>query len=214
MGTRERKQLEKRLRQEDILRAAEKLFFDRGIKLTTMDDVAKAAEYSKRTVYCYFKSKEQMVHALVLRALKILNERIRAVMTVPPATALDTILELCKAFVDYASCYPDYFRMLSFYEQWELDPKERDEYKEACLVEGRRIFELMVDVLRRGQRDGSIRRQADTAGTALVLYAHVMGVANLLINRKKYSAAVQPRTAREVTSTMTDFVVRALRGKA
>lgn len=214
MGARERKQQEKQLRQDDILRVAEKLFFSKGIALTTMDDVARAAEYSKRTVYCYFKSKEQMVHAVVLRALKTLNVQVQAVMAAPQGTALETILKLCDAFLDYASRYPKYFNILSLYEQWEMDPDDQDGIKEASLAEGRRLFDLLVHLLRQGQRDGSIRRQGDAVGTAYMMYAYVMGMARLLVNREKYSATIHRKTARELNSAMHDFVSRALRGKA
>ena len=60
MGSSERKEKEKEIRRKDILDAAERIFFTKGYRSATMDDVAKEAEYSKRTVYVYFSSKEQI----------------------------------------------------------------------------------------------------------------------------------------------------------
>ena len=58
MGITERKEREKLQRREDILNAAERVFFSKGHKNSTMDDVAEEAELSKGTLYLYFKSKE------------------------------------------------------------------------------------------------------------------------------------------------------------
>ena len=40
-----------------ILAAAERLFAEKGTEKTTMDDIAREAEYSKATLYVYFQSK-------------------------------------------------------------------------------------------------------------------------------------------------------------
>ncbi|MDD3570510.1 MAG: TetR/AcrR family transcriptional regulator [Lachnospiraceae bacterium] len=48
-----------------ILETAEKLFLEKGIKQTTMDDISKAADYSKSTIYVYFKSKEEIYNHII-----------------------------------------------------------------------------------------------------------------------------------------------------
>lgn len=44
-----------------ILAAAERLFAEKGTEKTTMDDIAREAEYSKATLYVYFQSKEEII---------------------------------------------------------------------------------------------------------------------------------------------------------
>ncbi|ATE55675.1 TetR/AcrR family transcriptional regulator [Actinosynnema pretiosum] len=48
---------------ERILAAAVRLFDERGITATTMEDVAEAAPVSKRTLYAHFPTKEDLVLA-------------------------------------------------------------------------------------------------------------------------------------------------------
>ena len=43
-----------------LLSAARQLFFKRGYIGTTVEQVAKAAGFSKRTVYLYFKNKDEL----------------------------------------------------------------------------------------------------------------------------------------------------------
>lgn len=51
---------------EKILKGAEELFFKYGIKNITMDDIARHLGMSKKTLYQYFKDKDEMVHSLIL----------------------------------------------------------------------------------------------------------------------------------------------------
>src|SRR5581483_4208499 len=57
-GLRETK---KRRTRETIAQAAADLFHERGFAAVTVDDVARAADVSRQTVFNYFPSKEQML---------------------------------------------------------------------------------------------------------------------------------------------------------
>jgi AcrR family transcriptional regulator len=50
-----------------ILDAAEQLFFSKGINATALEDVADAARVSKRTLYAYFDSKDDLARAYLSR---------------------------------------------------------------------------------------------------------------------------------------------------
>ena len=55
-----RKEKEKQLREQYIVDIAEKLFLEKGIDDTTMNDIAKNCQLSKTTVYTLFKSKDEL----------------------------------------------------------------------------------------------------------------------------------------------------------
>ena len=63
-----------------ILAAAERLFAEKGIEKTTMDDIAREAEYSKATLYVYFQSKEEITQAILLNSMAILHRRLHAAL--------------------------------------------------------------------------------------------------------------------------------------
>ncbi|MFY8300921.1 TetR/AcrR family transcriptional regulator [Pseudoalteromonas sp. SS15] len=50
-----------------ILAAAEQLFYEQGVDATSMDDIAKLAKVSKRTVYNHFDTKDQLFHAILFK---------------------------------------------------------------------------------------------------------------------------------------------------
>ncbi len=62
-----RKERDRLVRESDFLDSAESLFAEMGFYETSMEDVAKRAEYATGTIYRYFESKEALYHALLLR---------------------------------------------------------------------------------------------------------------------------------------------------
>ncbi len=69
-----RKKEPRSVHREKIASAASVLFMDKGIVATSMDDIAKAAGYSKATLYVYFENKEEIVGILVLDSMKKLYQ--------------------------------------------------------------------------------------------------------------------------------------------
>ena len=60
-----RKEIDRALKKEEILRAALKLFLEKGIRETKLEEIAESVYLTKPTIYYYFKSKEDIVDALI-----------------------------------------------------------------------------------------------------------------------------------------------------
>ena len=59
---------------ELLIKVARRLFAQQGIGNITMNDIAKAASKSRRTVYTYFQSKEELLEASIeMEVMKISN---------------------------------------------------------------------------------------------------------------------------------------------
>jgi AcrR family transcriptional regulator len=68
------------LRREELLDAAQRLFLDKGIGATSIDDIASAAEVAKGTFYLYFSSKEVLLHELQERFVTAFLQRLEVAM--------------------------------------------------------------------------------------------------------------------------------------
>ena len=69
------------MKKEQIVEAARKLFTQYGYKKVSMDEIAKEAGVTKKTVYAYFKDKDELFKYFVFEEVdiiernnKILNE--------------------------------------------------------------------------------------------------------------------------------------------
>ncbi|HEX9683544.1 MAG TPA: TetR/AcrR family transcriptional regulator [Acidimicrobiales bacterium] len=80
---------------EAILRAAADCFAIRGLRRTSMDDVAGAAGVSRATVYNYVNNKEMLVADLVAREARRINDEARGQLDLTlPSTELIAEAEL------------------------------------------------------------------------------------------------------------------------
>ncbi|MBT6341372.1 MAG: TetR/AcrR family transcriptional regulator [Desulfobacula sp.] len=81
MGIYERKKREKENRRKEILRAARKVFSNKGFNASTMEEIALQAELSPGTLYLYFKNKEELHTFLSIEILKYLADEIQKVLS-------------------------------------------------------------------------------------------------------------------------------------
>lgn len=79
---------------EDILAAAEEIFTERDYHEVQMDDVARASEVGKGTLYRYFRSKRELYLAVMFEGIGRLRCEIEAVARTqePPASKLERIV--------------------------------------------------------------------------------------------------------------------------
>ena len=69
-----------------LVEVARELFARKGIESTTMNDIAQASGKGRRTLYTYFRSKEEVFYAVIEGELELLSQKMDAVaaMNVEP----------------------------------------------------------------------------------------------------------------------------------
>ena len=100
MGTKERRRREIELRRKQIQDAATKLFFSKGLKSTTMDDIAKLSELSMGTLYQYFKSKDELYVSLNVSHSEYTLSRIEKINNNRKLSPEEKVLGLKDALYD------------------------------------------------------------------------------------------------------------------
>tara|TARA_Y100001934_G_C12062371_1_gene635997 strand:+ start:206 stop:808 length:603 start_codon:yes stop_codon:yes gene_type:complete len=76
----DRQAKEREMRKEQILESALNVFKSTGLDGTTMDEIAKQADFGKATLYYYFSSKEEIFIELLDRGWKTIWESIEPVI--------------------------------------------------------------------------------------------------------------------------------------
>jgi AcrR family transcriptional regulator len=108
---RKRKEKGKENRRNTILKAARRLFFDRGFKAVTVDSIAAKSEVSKGSIYLCFESKEEIYTQILIADNIALNERIKNFSSIP-ASASQLLKEFARIYVDYFLSDKELFRIL------------------------------------------------------------------------------------------------------
>jgi len=103
MGLRDARERQRRQEnREVILHAAEAVILGKGFSATSMDDVAKEAQFSKATLYHYFRSKAELIFEILIHFFEDLDGGLVAIQ-VSNKPAKQKLLESIRlAFRFYA----------------------------------------------------------------------------------------------------------------
>lgn len=82
-----------------LVDVARQLFAKNGVEETTMNDIAVASKKGRRTLYTYFKSKEQIYLAVVESELEMLSGKMEQAAK-SPAAPDEKIMELIMTHLD------------------------------------------------------------------------------------------------------------------
>lgn len=175
MGTAERREREKAERRAAILDVAERIFLDKGLDGTTMDDIASAAELSKGALYLYFRTKDELYVACVHRQAVECHAR-ACDPALQAGSGREQILGVLRGMVCFARERPRHFRLAM---SWLLAHSPIDPTSPSFLEHRAQAAQMMTYVegaLARGQADGSIRRDLSGPRTVAYLWASTVGV--------------------------------------
>jgi AcrR family transcriptional regulator len=184
VGIAERKEREKEQRKNDIVDAAERIFFKKGHEEATMDDVAEEAELSKGTLYLYFKNKEDLYLAIHLRGNRILYSIFESAVK-NETLGIEKTRAIGKAYVEFFNKYPDYFNAMLYFESREIDFEDQNSVAAECLVEGKATLQLLIESIITGIKDGSIRSNIDPIKTAINLWGQTTGILQIASLKEK-----------------------------
>lgn len=178
MGTIERREREKKQRENDIIDAAEKVIFSKGLNAATMDEIAEVAELSKGTLYLYFKNKEDLYLAIHARGTQILRKMFEQAAQ-RNELGLDKALAIGYAYLEFSRQYTDYYNAMIYYESHTIELSNEDSFAHNCLQEGEAALQVLADAIAQGIADKSIRSDIDPFKTALILWGQSMGTLQL-----------------------------------
>lgn len=180
-----RKKEPRSVHRENIVSAASTLFMERGIAATSMDDIAKAAGYSKATLYVYFENKEEIVGILVLNSMKKLYDYISSAL-IQHETTKARYDFICRGLVQYQEEFPFYFKMVLDkinidFEGKEYLPEERETYQI-----GEEINEKIKNFLLSGMEKGDLRNDLDIMPAIFNFWGMLSGIIQLASNKEEY----------------------------
>lgn len=180
-----RKKEPRSVHRENIASSASALFMEKGIAATSMDDIAKAAGYSKATLYVYFENKEEIISILVLESMKKLHHYISSAL-IKQETTKARYDFICRGLVQYQEEFPFYFKMVLDKINIDFDinndlPEEMETYQV-----GEEINEKIKKFLISGIEKGDLRDDLDIMPTIFNFWGMLSGMIQLAANKEEY----------------------------
>lgn len=179
---RDRKLKEQEQRVDEILKAARKIFFNKGFMKTTMDEIAYEAAISKPTIYRFFPTKEDLYFSLIIPVLQECLHEMEEINLQLQLNMFSSGERLLRYVMDvFFKKYiknPDLFRIGQLFQQagklWTLDKKTDSSIRNltrAIMHEMRSIFDNAV-------RQGFIR-DLDRRILAELILGSIFGITQL-----------------------------------
>jgi AcrR family transcriptional regulator len=168
--------------QNKILRGAKELFFMYGLKRVTMDDICRHLGMSKKTLYQFFKNKEDLIEALLENNLSENKKEFESIFK-KSNNSIQEIILLMEHLADmFSEINPHVFYDLQKYHPviW----KQFKEFKETFL------FQMIVNNLEKGIQEGLYRHTINKEILArLRIEETEMALNPMLFHKEKYKIA-------------------------
>ena len=175
----------KEIRRNSIIDSAEELFFTKGYRATSMDQIAKKAEVAKGTLYLYFNNKKELYYAVGNRAMDCLKDMFIE-ETANVSDGLDRLTSYARAFLKFRVKHPDYYDFIIDYQSERYKLNKQGKEINTTYADSAQLFEMIISSIKEGQADGSIKNNLEPELLASVLWCEICGVAQLADFREQF----------------------------
>jgi len=180
LSPQEKRKKEKENKRNNILKAARKLFFDRGFKAVTVDSIADRAGVSKGSIYLYFDSKEE-IYAQVLIADNIERHKDLLNFETKEAPADQLLFEYAERYVNNFLNDNELFRILMTFmlqtEQMNLTPQQNAELIRTTNDN----IKFISHILQKGVDQGLFSPAIDIRQTQNAIWGLLNGIISLFL---------------------------------
>ncbi|MBT8494822.1 MAG: TetR/AcrR family transcriptional regulator; helix-turn-helix transcriptional regulator, partial [Deltaproteobacteria bacterium] len=211
MTVAQRRRREREQRRAQILDAAQAVFTERGLAASTMEQVAAAAEVSKGTLYLYFRSKDELFMALASEVAEATHAAIEDVAADGKLAGLECLRGMARAAARVALEHPNTVRNMVIWmasgDACDIESDGFKHYRERV----DKVHALMLQALRDGQEDGSIRRDLDLVTTLSQIWPSMMISVVATVNLDEVKRRIQKDIDGELlTPGLTDLLIRGI----
>lgn len=165
-----------------IAQIAKQLFQEKGMENTTMNDVAKAAEISKSTLYVYFKSKEDVKNYLSLEAMEYLLESLKGHVKEQLSTR-ERFDAISDVLVEFKREYPLNFELLV--EEICVDEQvlREDEVLRKIYETGEKVNQFLFQTMGTSM---CVNEEVEMFLQIFSMWGKLYGIITLADNKEKY----------------------------
>ncbi|AYZ62201.1 TetR/AcrR family transcriptional regulator [Burkholderia multivorans] len=164
----------------------------------TLREIARRANVSHSAPYRHFPDKAALLRELALIGFDRLRDELDAALD-PALDAPVNLMALAYAHLDFGARRPDLYRLMFAADAGEPSDIHLDPRAQAP-------FLLVIDVLERGQSEGTIRRRS-ALGQATACWAHLHGLTMLAIDGRLVPAKVGDHAIEDALTTLLDGLV-------
>lgn len=162
---------------KNILKVSKSLLLEDGFSKLSMRKIAKRADVTATSIYLHFKSKDDLLLALVddsIDKLKnILSEATDA--SKGPITQLE---DLARVYINYAIENPQEYEVI-----YMVRPEEMPKYPKEKFNKIRSSFSLLAEIISRG-KEKDLFEVDDPVISAYSIWAQLHGIVSVILTKR------------------------------
>jgi len=185
-------------RREEIIRAASKIFTQKGYHMATIRNICEASGLGPGTLYNYIKKKEDILYLIYNKLTMMLTESLLETIKEDKNDPLEQLNEALRKMVDIAWEYQDLI-LLMYQETASLDR----ESMHHILKRESDFVSLMDKILDGVRRQGMIRGKKSRLDADMIIFL----LAFIPLRRWNFRNKLSEE---EIKSGLIDFMLRAV----
>lgn len=166
---------EKQERIERILKAALKLFLEKGYLGATMRDIALEAELSTGAIYVYFSGKDEIYERVCEEAFMVVIGLIKKAASIE-GTPRDRIRAAARQYVTFYTDYAQHFEMITFHDLGFTKRGQSEHLRERLKDLTAQAVAVIECLVAEGIAAGDFSSDLDSVQASFNLWAGLEGV--------------------------------------
>lgn len=168
-----------------IMNAAERLFSEKGFEETTIDDISKESAYSRRTIYAYYESKDDILHHIIEKGLLLLKDEISSAIQAND-DFISQYRAICSAMVKYQTECPCSLDNVTKANTANMNSESLSDTVKRILALGTEINELLAKLFEDGKRKGIIRGDVVPLMSVYILWSSMTSLITLAQTKGRF----------------------------
>ena len=198
--------------QKEILSTANTLFTQNGISKTTMDDIAKAAGYSKSTIYNYFDSKDTIFYHLLHQEMLLMQAQLEEIASIQQDFP-SFFFQVCEHLAFLHQQKPVFFDAMLQEIQLPDAKHPENHILQKIYAVGEHTNNIFIQKINAAVACGIIRQGILPIETTFVLWASIHGIITTADTKKDYIARRMHKTSNEFMNYGFHLLLQSLLNK-
>lgn len=183
-------------RRQELIDAAERLFMEKGYEATAVSDIVQDVGVAQGTFYYYFRSKEEILEAIIEKDMAALEDDVRVITEDPHLDPAAKINAIVNSIIGISSSRKEIMDYLHKESNAVMHEK-----MERHLIE--RLVPLMAEVVSQGVAEGRFDVQHPTEAVEFLL-------ASMVYFFHHPEIFADPARSKKMRSTLETILGRAL----
>ncbi len=196
---------------ESLLAAAEELFTRKGIDAVPLVEIAEQARLTRATLYKYFANKQEIAWAILQSYFEELRDVSPIQLWAQKATGFEQVEAYTASLFDFFWGNVERARFMAQFDHAyasEWAPEPMVQLLQDVLGERQRF---LVDAIRLGVTDGSLRPDLDPELTAVTLTNTIIGLERRLALMPRHVEAEYGQPVEAIYRMMREIILQGIR---